>query len=145
MQIKSPVFDNNDSIPRKYTCDGEDISPPLQLLNVLDNTASLTLIVDDPDAPHKTWVHWLLWNISPSIVRLEEGSEPKDAVQGENDFGKESYGGPCPPSGIHRYFFKLYALDKVLELGSGSTKSELLAVMEGHKLAYAELIGRYSR
>jgi len=115
-QITSPVFENNGFIPKKYTCDGVDINPQLLIANVPSETKSLALIVDDPDAPAGTWVHWVVWNISPQTHEIKENSVPNGANQGLNDFRKRSYGGPCPPSGTHRYFFKLYALDTILTL-----------------------------
>ena len=145
MKLSSPVFENNQSIPAKYTCDGEDINPPLQISEVPEGTKSLVLFVDDPDAPMGTWDHWIVWNINPSVSFIEENSVPEGGVQGMNDFGKQPYGGPCPPSGTHRYFFKFYALDNELELDSSSKKEALERAMEGHILDKAELIGLYKR
>ena len=116
MKISSPAFENNSKIPEKYTCDGENVNPPLKIEGVLKEAKSLVLIVDDPEAHMGTFLHWLVWNIPPETDFIEENSLPKRAVQGKNDFGKENYGGPCPPFGTHRYFFKLYALDKILDL-----------------------------
>ena len=144
MEIQSPAFENNGYIPSKYTCQGEDINPPLQISQVPQEAKSLVLIVDDPDAPMGTWVHWVVWNIPPKIKEISEKSLPQGAVEGLNDFQKHSYGGPCPPSGTHRYFFKLYALDTILNLDTSSTKNDLERAMKGHILDQAQLIGLYS-
>lgn len=145
MELTSPAFEDNQSIPSKYTCDGEDTNPPLQITEVSEGTKSLVLIVDDPDAPAGTWVHWVVWNINPTITVIEENSVPEGSVQGMNDFEKQTYGGPCPPSGIHRYFFKLYALDTELSLPSSATKRDVMEAMEEHILNQAQLIGLYQR
>jgi len=145
MKIKSSVFENNQSIPSKYTCDGEDINPPLEFLGVPKEAKTLVLIVDDPDAPVGNWDHWLVFNIAASIGIIEEGKAPKGATEIRNDFDKTSYGGPCPHSGTHRYFFKLYALDSKLELDFSARKTDLLEAMQGHILDKAELIGLYKR
>jgi len=142
MKITSPAFSNHGMIPKKYTCDGENINPPLNFDDFPEEIKELALIVDDPDAPGKTWVHWVLYNMQV-ILRIDENSIP--ATQGMNDFGKKNYGGPCPPSGQHRYYFKLYALDKKLELDEGITKARLEKAMDGHILEQAELVGLYSR
>lgn len=142
MKITSPAFENQAPIPAKYTCQGEDISPPLAIADLPDNTASLALIVDDPDAPMGTWDHWIVWNIKPTS-KIEENSAP--GTPGKNSWGRNDYGGPCPPSGTHRYFFKLYALDRELDLKAGATKAQLEAVMEGHILERAEAIGLYEK
>lgn len=142
MKITSPAFENNAPIPAKYTCQGEDISPPLAIADLPENTASLALIVDDPDAPMGIWDHWIVWNIPPTS-KIEENSAP--GTQGKNGWGRNDYGGPCPPSGTHRYFFKLYALDTELNLKKGATKAELEAAMEGHILQRAEAIGLYEK
>jgi Raf kinase inhibitor-like YbhB/YbcL family protein len=144
-KIVSPAFEQNGQISPKYTCDGDNVNPSLRIENVPPSAKSLTLIVDDPDAPGRTWVHWVVWNIPPSTGEIEEDSAPKGAVQGMNDFRKNHYGGPCPPSGTHRYFFKLYALDTVLQLDARSTKSDLEGAMRGHILGKTELIGLYRR
>jgi len=143
--LSSAVFTHNGSIPAKYTCDGTDVNPPLSIGNTPPGTRSLALIVDDPDAPAGTWVHWVVWNIVPGTREIKENAAPQGAQEGMNDFGKRSYGGPCPPSGSHRYFFKLYALDAMLELKPGSNKPDLERAMKGHILAQAELLGRYKR
>lgn len=146
----SKAFGSGETIPRKYTCDGPDLSPSLRWTDPPAGTKSLALICDDPDAPIGTWVHWVFYGISQDTRELPEGV-PKDKVledgrQGKNDFGRIGYGGPCPPRGpAHRYFFKLYALDRELDLSPGMTKASLLKAMEGHILARAELMGRYGR
>jgi len=145
LKMTSPVFENNGNIPKKYTCDGKDVNPPLLIENVLANTKSLALIVDDPDAPRGTWVHWVVWNIDPQTGEIKEDSVPKNAKQGMNDFRKRDYGGPCPPSGTHRYFFKLYALDTVLNIGQDATKADLEKAMKGHIFEEVSLIGLYKR
>lgn len=145
MKIESPVFDHKKEIPSKYTCDGEDINPPLTFKNIPQNTKSLTLIVDDPDAPKGIWTHWLLWNINSETKEIRENVLPHGAIQGKQSWGKAGYGGPCPPSGTHRYSFKLYALDTKLDLPPEADKAQLERAMEGHILANAELIGLYSR
>jgi Raf kinase inhibitor-like YbhB/YbcL family protein len=142
LTMTSSVFKNKCSIPAKYTCDGEDVNPPLSVEGVPEGTESLVLIVDDPDAPMGTWDHWVVWNIPP-IEKIEENSVP--GTEGLNDFGKHSYGGPCPPSGTHRYFFKAYALDTKLDLPSNSRKRNVEKAMQGHILAKGEIIGLYSR
>jgi Raf kinase inhibitor-like YbhB/YbcL family protein len=150
LKIKTRAFHEGDMIPKKYTCDGADVSPPLTWEGVPANTKSLALISDDPDAPMGTWVHWVIYNIPTSVTELSENVPPikileNGAQQGTNDFHKIGYGGPCPPRGIHRYYFKLYALDKVFESGPGVTKAQLLKAMEGHILAQGQLMGRYKR
>jgi hypothetical protein len=142
LTVKSSAFTNNGPIPTKYACDGEDVNPPLSIEGIPQGTQSLALTVDDPDAPMGTWDHWVVWNISPSN-EIEENAVP--GVEGTNDFRKHSYGGPCPPSGTHRYFFKLYALDTRLNLSPNSRKKDLEKAMQGHILAKGEIMGRYSR
>ncbi len=144
LKISSPVFDNNGMIPKKYTCDGEDINPPLLIDGVPEGTKSLALIVDDPDAPMGTWVHWVVWNINADTREIGEG-EKTGGVEGMNDFRKHSYGGPCPPSGTHRYFFKVYALDSELNIPDNSDKDAVEEAMSGHILDKAELVGLYRR
>lgn len=143
--IESSAFKNNSPIPKKYTCDGKDINPPLAIQNVPNGTRSLALIVDDPDAPVGTWVHWVVWNIDPGTREIGENSVPPGAVQGMNDFRKTTYGGPCPPSGTHRYFFKLYALDAKLDLKSSAVKKDVEKAMKGHILGEAQTMGLYKR
>lgn len=150
LNITSKAFQQGQIIPKEYTCDGEDKSPPLEWKNVPENAGSLALISDDPDAPSGTWVHWVAYNIPvsrnnfeedvPAVEKLEDGT-----TQGENDFRKIGYGGPCPPGGTHRYFFRIYALDKELNLDPGLTKKELLNKIQGHILDHGELMGKYSR
>lgn len=150
MKLESTAFIANGMIPFLYTCDGQDMSPPLSWDAPPTGTQSLALIVDDPDAPGRIFVHWVLYDIPPETRQLPQAvaataTLPNGGTQGQNDFGNLGYGGPCPPSGLHRYFFKLYALDRELGLQSGATKAQLEAAMSGHILAGAELIGRYSR
>lgn len=149
--IESPAFKNGERIPSVYTCDGEDVSPALVWQNPPQGTKSLAIICDDPDAPMGTWVHWIIYEIPPEVTRLEERVPKVDTLpggikQGINSWNKIGYGGPCPPAGKpHRYFFKLYALDRNLGGSLGLTKEGLLQAMEGHVVAKAELIGLYSR
>lgn len=145
MKISSPAFGNNEKIPAKFTCDGENLNPPLTISEVPENAKSLVLIADDPDAPGRTFVHWTVWNIPPDTREIAEGAKPAGASEGLTDFGKTGYGGPCPPSGTHRYFFKLYALDTTLQLSQSSQKADIEAAMQGHILAQTELVGLYSR
>lgn len=145
MKIASPAFEHNQPIPGKYTCDGENVNPPLSFLEVPENAKSLALIVDDPDASTKTWVHWVVFNIDPTISEVPENTVSKAGTEGFTDFGKTGYGGPCPPSGTHRYFFKLYALDLILNLPQNSNKKAVEEVMQGHILDSAELVGLYER
>jgi Raf kinase inhibitor-like YbhB/YbcL family protein len=142
LKITSPVFENNGLIPSKYTCDGEDVNPPLTIDGTPEGTQSLVLIVDDPDAPMGTWDHWIVWNIPPTGI-INENSIP--GIEGLNDFQKKSYGGPCPPSGTHRYFFKVYALGTKLELESKARKKNVERAMEGNILAKGVIVGRYGR
>lgn len=150
IKITSSAFDENAMIPAKYTCDGEDISPPLEWDNVPEGTQSIAIIADDPDAPMGTFVHWVLFNLPGDTRQLPEnvptkGTLDNGAVQGITGFGRTGYGGPCPPSGTHRYFFKIYALDTKVELTSSAGKSQLLEAMAGHILGQGQLMGRYSR
>lgn len=145
MKITSSAFENSDSIPAKYTCDGNDINPPLIFSDIPENAQSLVLIMDDPDAPMGTWVHWIVWNIDPGARGIPENSVPKGSIEGKTSWGRSGYGGPCPPSGTHHYFFKLYALDTQLDLSSDADKPQLEQAMQGHILAQAELIGPYQR
>jgi Raf kinase inhibitor-like YbhB/YbcL family protein len=142
MKIKSPAFENNKMIPSDYTCDGRDVNPALSLEDLPANAKSLALIVDDPDAPGGMWVHWVVFDI-PITSAIKENSIP--GKQGINDFRKQNYGGPCPPFGTHRYFFKIYALDKELGLNEDVSKKDLEKAMLGHVLSKAELIGLYKR
>lgn len=145
MKISSTAFRHNQNIPSKYTCDGDKISPPLSISEVPATAKSLVLIVEDPDAPGGDFTHWLVWNIDPKIREIAEGKEPAGSFAGTTDFGKVGYGGPCPPSGSHRYFFKIYALDTNLELPASTEKQELLKAISGHIRDQGELIGLYSR
>ena len=143
--ISSTAFEYNGAIPSRYTCDGIDINPPLHIANVPAGTKSLALIVDDPDAPMGIWVHWVVWNIDPATPEIKENEVPAGAAEGVNDFRKHNYGGPCPPSGTHRYFFTLYALDTRLDPGAHANKATLEKAMKGHILGQAELMGTYKR
>ncbi|MES2760349.1 MAG: YbhB/YbcL family Raf kinase inhibitor-like protein [Pseudomonadota bacterium] len=152
LTLSSTAFDANGPIPPVYTCDGSDVSPPLAWSGVPDGTKSLALIVDDPDAPdpaapQRTWVHWVLYNIAPDATGLEQGGRrlPDGTQEGSNDWRRTGYGGPCPPIGRHRYFFKLYALNVELPVLAPATKHELEQAMQGHVLEKAELIGTYHR
>jgi Raf kinase inhibitor-like YbhB/YbcL family protein len=150
INITSTAFEEGGMMPKQYTCDGQDVSPPLAWTSVPDGTQSLALICDDPDAPMGTWVHWVLFNLPAEVKELSEHVPPKKtlengAKQGKNDFRKIGYGGPCPPGGTHRYYFKLYALDTVLHANPGIAKQELLNAMEGHILAEGQLMGKYTR
>lgn len=146
MRIASSSFGNGGPIPKKYSCEGENLNPPLDISDIPKNTKSLALICDDPDAPAGTWVHWVVWNIRPDIGEIVEGAKGL-GVEGSNDFMKTGYGGPCPPKGHgpHRYFFRLYALDAMLSLRPGSAKNDLEKAMEGHIIEKAELVGTYER
>lgn len=148
MQITSSAFADNTPIPDLYTCKGEDLSPPLDIGGVPAGAMSLVLVVTDPDAPDPAapkvvWEHWLMWNIAPDTSSIEAGRVPAGAVQGTNSWGRTDYGGPCPPIGTHRYFFKLYALDTTLALGTSSIKADVETAMQGHILAEVELVGLY--
>ena len=153
MKITSSAFAHNGLIPKQYTCDGENFNPPLKISGTPSNAKSLALIVDDPDAPGRTWIHWTLWNIDPKTIVIAENNIPVGALEGVTDFGKPGYGGPCPPpnpdpsvgAGTHRYFFKIYALDTLLNLPASAKKSDIEAAMQGHILDQAELIGLYRR
>ncbi len=144
MKLTSPAFANNGAIPSEFTCDGADASLSLVISDVPANAESLALIMDDPDAPVGTFVHWVVWNIPPSTKEIKKGTKP-NGVQGITDFRKLGYGGPCPPSGTHRYFFKLYALDAKLDLPEGSAKKDLERAIEGHIIGQAQLMGTYKR
>jgi Raf kinase inhibitor-like YbhB/YbcL family protein len=144
MKITSSAFNEGGNIPSKFTCDGSDTSPPLQVTSVPPGAKSLVLIADDPDAPGGLFTHWLVWNIAPQTNSIAEGTAPK-GVHGTNDFGKSGYRGPCPPPGTHRYSFKIFALDRELDLSSGAKRGQLDAAMKGHVIAQGELTGRYSR
>ena len=144
MKITSSSFHEGGNIPSKFTCDGSDTSPPLQITGIPSEAKSLVLIADDPDAPGGLFTHWLVWNIPPQTNSIAEGSAPK-GVYGTNDFGKSGYKGPCPPPGAHRYSFKVFALDRELDLRSGAKRSQVDAAMKGHVIAQGEIVGRYAR
>jgi Raf kinase inhibitor-like YbhB/YbcL family protein len=148
--LKSAAFENGSLIPRLHACDGKDVSPALFWSGVPDKTSSLALIVEDPDAPRKAWVHWVLFDLPATLTDLPEGVPAipvleRGGVHGVNDFGNLGYGGPCPPSGTHSYVFTLYALYQKLDLKPRSTRGDVVGAMQGHILAQARLIGRYSR
>jgi Raf kinase inhibitor-like YbhB/YbcL family protein len=152
LTLQSAAYNHETAMPARFTCEGEDVSPPLSWLNVPEKTQSLALIIDDPDAPDpakptKTVVHWVVYNIPPSVNKLDEGIKklPEGAVAGANDMGNAGYKGPCPPIGEHRYFHKLFALDTVLKLPEKADKAKLLEAMEGHTLAQTVLIGKYQK
>jgi len=145
--LESEAFDNGGTIPRKYGYKNGNISPPLKINGVPENTSSLALIMDDPDAMGavgKVWVHWVLWNIDPSTIELKENSIPSDCLEGETDFGEIGYGGPAPPDKEHTYIFKLYALDTMINLEKGSTKADVEESMKNHVLTEAKLEGKYA-
>jgi hypothetical protein len=144
MQVRSAQFKNTGSIPYRYTCDGEDVSPPLTFNDIADEAVTLALLVEDPDAPSGTWDHWIVYNIPASTHEVKEGEEPQ-GVGGVNSWGRIGYGGPCPPSGEHRYIFSLFALNDVLDLPVGASKDSLLDAMEGKIIDQATLVGRYER
>lgn len=150
IHITSPVFEDGGIIPKKYTCDDLDMSPPIEWSNVPEGTKTISIVCDDPDAPMKTWIHWIIFNIPGDVTGLPENVPPEKelengAKQGMNDFHKVGYGGPCPPSGTHRYFFKIYALDITLDLPAGVSKSHLMIAMEGHVISESHLMGTYTR
>lgn len=150
MQIQSSVFEAEGTIPPKYTCDGQNVSPPLSWDDPPAETQSLALIADDPDAPSGTFVHWIIFNMPADVRSLSEGlptgnTLASGGLQGQNDFGQIGFGGPCPPNGTHRYFFKLYALDTDLDLQPGASKADVVTALNGHIIGHAELIGTYSR
>lgn len=151
IQLTSTAFSEGQLIPKRYTCDAEDASPPLAWSGIPAEAQSLVLIADDPDAPVGTWVHWVIYDLPADLNGLPEGvaktlTVPDIGTQGRNDFGKPGYGGPCPPKGKpHRYFFKIYALERLLNLKPGATKADLEKAMQGHILAKGQLIGTYSR
>ncbi len=142
LHLTSAAFGDKGNIPSEYTCDGTDVNPPLEIGAIPLEARSLALIFEDPDAPSGTWLHWLVWNI-PILQHIYENDIPGE--QGLNDFGRNDYGGPCPPSGTHKYIFKVYALDDLIHLPEGSTRSRVEEAMQGHILAYGELAGVYKR
>lgn len=145
LELTSDAFANGQSIPAKYTCTGRNISPALAWKDPPTGTQSFAIIMDDPDAPGGTWVHWVLFNIPADARSLQENLDTSELSVGKNSWGSLGYGGPCPPSGTHRYFFKLYALDSPLSLSPGAKKEQLLKTMEGHILAQAEIMGTFSK
>jgi len=150
LEVTSPAFTEGGMIPSKYTCEGADVSPPLNIKGIPEGTKSIALIADDPDAPRGIWIHWVLYDWPPEMLSIPENVPkaaelPNGAKQGMTDFGRPGYGGPCPPSGTHRYYFKVYALDKKIDKPAGLTKAQLLEEMKGHVLAEGVLMGRYAR
>jgi len=145
LKVTSPAFENNKTIPSKYGCDGINVSPAIRIDNIPSGAKSLALLFDDKDAPRKTYVHWILWNIDPSVKEVVENSVPEGAVQGLNDFKKNTYGGPCPPTRPHKYALIVYALDVRLNLDPKSGKADLEKAMEGHIIAQGQLTGVYRR
>jgi len=145
LAVTSTAFAPGGAIPKDHTCDGKDLAPPLEWSGVPAGTKSLALIVDDPDAPVGLFTHWLVWNIDPKTTEMAENSVPAGAVQGTNDYPGRGYDGPQPPSGTHRYYFKIFALDKKLDLPSGAKRKELDRAMSGHVIAQGECMGRYSK
>lgn len=139
------VFAHNENIPSEYTCDGQDLAPLLTVSQVPANTKSLVLIVDDPDAPIKTWVHWLVYNLPADTRTIDAKNLPPEAKQGMTDFGRIGWGGPCPPSGTHRYFFKLYAIDTIIDMPAGIDKVQLENAISNHTIEKTELVGLYQR
>jgi hypothetical protein len=151
LDVESPAFQQGEPIPMRYTCDGQDVSPPLRWSGVPETAVTLAVLAEDPDAPHGLWVHWVLYGLEASRSGLPEGVPTREAVldgalQGRNDFKKIGYGGPCPPAGQrHRYFFRVYALDERPDLGASASRSDLLSAMEGHVVAEGHLMGTYRR
>ena len=143
IKITCSAFQEGGNVPSKFTCEGSDTSPPLQITGIPSQAKSLVLIADDPDAPSGLFTHWLIWNIPPQTTSISEGNAPR-GVHGTNDFGKSGYKGPCPPSGTHMYSFKVFALDRELDLRGGAKRSQLDAAMKGHVIAQGELVGRYA-
>ena len=143
LTVKSSAFEQGKLIPTKYSCDGDDVNPPLEIQGVPKEAKTLVLAVDDPDAPSGTFDHWIVWNIPAATTKIAENSAP--GTQGRTSFGKTGYGGPCPPGGTHRYFFKVYALDVELNLPPSSRKKDAEKAMQGHILAKGELMGLYRR
>lgn len=147
INVTSTAFGEGAMIPKKYTCDAQNVSPQIAWSGVPAGAKSIALICDDPDTPAGDWVHWVIYNMPAGTSGLAEGIQalPAGSKRGTNDFRKTGYGGPCPPSGVHRYYFRIYAIDSVLSLGDGATKAQLLKAMDGHILAQGELMGRYRR
>ncbi len=145
MKLTSTDFIDGGTIPKRFTCDDENASPNLQISSVPTNAKSLALVMDDPDAPSGTFTHWLVWNLAPDLKEFVVNTVPPDAIQGRNDFGKSAYGGPCPPSGEHRFYFRLYALDIPVKLPAGTPRKALEKTMAGHIIGQSVLMGRYVR
>lgn len=145
LTVSSPAFELGGVIPLRYTCDGNNVNPPLAIGKAPSGARSMALIMDDPDAPAGDWVHWVVWNIPVQTREIPENSVPPNASQGRNSWNRNNYGGPCPPSGTHRYFFRLFALDTPLQLGSSSSKADLERAMQGHILAKGEMMGTCRR
>jgi Raf kinase inhibitor-like YbhB/YbcL family protein len=144
--LTSAAFSDGETIPRRYSCEGEDLIPPLEWSGLPPETAEVAILVDDPDAPGGTFTHWVVWGVDPSAGGVSEGQVPEGAGQGSNDFGRSGYGGPCPPRGrTHRYFFTLFALGEEISLEEGASAEELRAAVEGKILAKAQLMGRFER
>lgn len=148
--VSSPSFSDGDFIPEKYTCDGVDISPAIFWDKVPEGTASIAILVDDPDAPRGDWVHWIVYNLAPDMKGIPENfsqqiSSFKGVREGLNDFSRKSYGGPCPPHGVHRYFFKVYFLNTLISESNFFTKQDLLKAVAGHVVGYGELVGKYKK
>lgn len=142
-KLLSPAFDSDERIPVRYTCQGDNVSPPLEFSGVPSDTQSLALVLHDPDAPNGDYLHWAIWDIHPGITDIPEGAVPLGAVEGRNDFGDQGYGGPCPPSGVHHYEFDAYALDASLKLPAGSERDKVMAAIESHRLAKTTLVGTF--
>lgn len=150
IKVTSAAFKEGQPIPRQYTCDGVNLSPPLEWSGVPKNAKTIAIVADDPDAPAGTWVHWVLYNLPAENIGLVENVPATETLkaggfQGKNDFEKIGYGGPCPPSGMHRYFFKIYAVDAELPLKAGATKAELEKALQGHIVTQGQLMGTYQR
>ena len=145
MRIESDIFVNNEEIPSKYSCDGEGLQPPLRVFDAPKNTKSLALIVDDPDAPGGDFVHWVIWNIDPKVSVIENNKPSPEALEGHTSLNKSGWVPPCPPSGVHHYHFKLYALDKTLSIPESSAKMDLIRAMNGHIIENTTLVGLYAR
>jgi Raf kinase inhibitor-like YbhB/YbcL family protein len=145
MKLSSPDFKEGENIPARFTCDGKDVSPTLQIEGMPQGAKSLVVILEDRDAPGGNFTHWLMWNVVPNLTEIVGNKPPSGAVQGVNDFGKNKYSGPCPPPGIHRYYFKLYALDTTLDLPPKSKRKTIDSAIKSHVIAEAALMGRYAR
>lgn len=143
--LTSTVFSSGQMIPKQFTCDGGNINPPIGISNVPKETKSMVIIMEDPDAKPLMLTHWLLWNVTPDVKEIETGIKPVGSVEGNNDFGQSSYDGPCPPQGIHHYYFHVYALDNILSLTVDSKRKDVDKIMTGHVIATGELMGTYKR